>query len=160
MIIFSRQFFVNVTCFPWGTSSFISNLRRYKEYQVRRNTSVKLEKVDPGDRVTLPMKFACNSELNYKHQNNIRYSLYTMIIFSRQFFVNVTCFPWGTSSFISNLRRYKEYQVRRNTSVKLEKVDPGDRVTLPMKFACNSELTLNALARLTLARSLGNPLSL
>ena len=89
----------------------------------------------------------------------MRYFLYTMIIFSR-FFVNLTCFPWGTSSFISNLGRCKEYHVWRNTSVKLVKVDPGDRVTLPIKFACKPELTLNALARLTLARNRGNPLYL
>ena len=31
-------------------------------------------------------------ELYYKHLNNIRYFLYTLIIFSH-FFVNLTCFP-------------------------------------------------------------------
>ena len=46
-------------------------------------------------------------ELKYNRLNNIRYFLYTMIIFSH-FFVNLTSFQQRTSSFISNLGRYKE----------------------------------------------------
>ena len=47
-------------------------------------------------------------ELYYIHLNNIRYFLYTMIIFSH-FIVNLTCFLQRTSSFISSLERYREY---------------------------------------------------
>ena len=41
-----------------------------------------------------PLSVTSNRDtLSYKHLNNIRYFLYTMITFSR-FFVNLTCFPF------------------------------------------------------------------
>ena len=41
------------------------------------------------------------------HLDNIRYFLYMMIVFSRFFFANLTCFP--QTSFRSNLGHHNEY---------------------------------------------------
>ena len=62
-----------------------------------------------------------------------------MIILSR-FFVNLTCVPQRTSRYISNLGRYKECLKTKDVG-KANQVDPGDRVILPVKFACKPELT-------------------
>ena len=43
-------------------------------------------------------------------------------------------FKQNIKFFFSNLGLYKECHARRNVS-KAGKVDPGDRVTLPVKFA-------------------------
>ena len=43
-------------------------------------------------------------------------------------------------SYISNLGRYKECLKTKDVG-KANQVDPGDRVILPVKFACKPELT-------------------
>ena len=66
-----------------------------------------------------------------------------MMIISSPFLVNLTCFPQRTSRLFQILDRFKEYHVKHVS--KAGKVDPGGRVTLPVKFACKPELTLTRL---------------
>ena len=75
--------------------------------------------------------------ISYKHLNNVRYFLYTMIIlplFLREFNMFSTLdlkFSW-TKSWTKHV-------------IIAGKVDPGDRVTLLVKFACKPELTFTRL---------------
>ena len=62
-----------------------------------------------------------------------------MIIFS-PFFVSIENFK-----IISNFGPLQRLSRMTRHVSKAGKVDPGDRVTLPVKFACKPELTLTRL---------------
>ena len=83
------------------------------------------------------------SELSYKHVNNIRYFLFTMIVFS--------IFSWISWVSIEIFKFYfKSWMLQRMSRMtkhisKAGKVDLGHIVTPPVKFACKPELTLTRL---------------
>ena len=66
-----------------------------------------------------------------------------MIIFSLFYEFNV--FSIENLKIISNLRLLGRMSRMTKHVSKAGKVDPGDRVTLPVKFACKPELTLTRL---------------
>ena len=67
-----------------------------------------------------------------------------LIIFS-YFFVNLTCFHRELQVFfqISDVTKNMSRMIKRVS--KAGKVDPGNRVTLPVKFACKPDLPLTHL---------------
>ena len=84
------------------------------------------------------------SELNYKHVNNNRYFLLTMIVFTHFFpefhVVSIEIFKFYFKSWM--LQRMS--RMMKHIS-KAGKVDLGHIVTPPVKFACKPELTLTRL---------------
>ena len=75
-----------------------------------------------------------------------------MIIFSL-FFSWINVFSMENFKIISSLGPLQRMSRVKKHVRKADKVDPGDRVTLPVKFACKPELTLTCLvAWVTLAQ--------
>ena len=85
------------------------------------------------------------SELNYKHLKNKKlFSVHDDNIF--RFFREFNVFSIENFRInISNLRPLQRMSPMTKHVSKAGKVDPGDRLTLPVKFACKPELTLTRL---------------
>ena len=81
---------------------------------------------------------------NYKHlKNKMLSSVYHDNIFS--FIHEFNVFSIENFKIISNLGPLQRMSRMMKHVSKAGKVDPGDRVTLPVKFACKPELTLTRL---------------
>ena len=68
-----------------------------------------------------------------------------MIIFSLFFFSWINVFSMENFKIISSLGPLQRMSHMKKHVSKAGKVDPGDRVTLPVKFTCKPELTLTCL---------------
>ena len=76
-----------------------------------------------------------------------------MIIVSLFFFSWINVFSMENFKIFSSLGPLQRMSHMKKHVSKAGKVDPGDRVTLPVKFACKPELTLTCLvAWVTLAQ--------
>ena len=61
------------------------------------------------------------------------------------FFHEFNVFSIENFKVISNFESFQRMSRMRKYISKAGKIDPGDRVTLPVKFACKPELTLTCL---------------
>ena len=78
--------------------------------------------------------------INYKHLKKKKlYSVYDDNIFP--FFREFNVFSLKNFKIISNFGPFQRISRMMKHVSKAGKVDPGDRVTLRVKFACKSELT-------------------